>query len=758
MIELYLVNKILTLLIVLVGAWLSVWVYYNNKENKVNQIFFLMTFGILIWIIFGYLITLPGQYKNIVILYAKIAYAGVFLWLVSTYYFIIYFPKKKFENKIISFIVVSSVLLLFFITIFTDALVMDANIGEISSNPILGRYWPLIYLIIFVLFIILFVTLFQKYLKISKTEKNKINYIALGLLLFTLINFIFNVFLSPRFGMIPYAYIGNNSAIIFLILTAYAITESNLMGIKTILTQLLIVVMSIILLIDITLLTRDGFMLILKIGVLITFLYFGRGLIVSVEKEKKASRKLQDANEKVRQYVEKLEETNKILEEGNEDLKALLDANDSVIENMDSKKIAQGIVDIIPKSLGHLGNKGGVFVLYNREKKTLNTYAITESKIAQKARKLLGKSLEGHIENIDEVNNFTAQTIKQRKIFVGSKLEDFISPTVSVKICRLIQKLIRAKSFVSVPLYSRGSVVGSLLFVGTKKEKDITQRDKNILFMFSSHIGNAVENARLYEQTNKQIKEMARLNTDLGRANVKLKELLEVKNEFLHITSHQLRTPLTAIRGMISMWYDGDFDDLPKKEKRKMVKRILVSTERLNNITNDMLDALELEGGFLKFQFKSVSIVGIIKEIIETLKPNFDDKKIYIKLENSSNVPHVEVEPNYIRQVFMNIIDNACKYTKKGGVTVSVGVSDKKFIKVIVKDTGVGVNKGDTKKIFEKFTRGKNAVVENASGSGLGLFIARKIIKTHGGKIELESKGRGKGAIVKIYLKINQGE
>ncbi|MCK4891832.1 MAG: HAMP domain-containing histidine kinase, partial [Candidatus Pacebacteria bacterium] len=262
---------------------------------------------------------------------------------------------------------------------------------------------------------------------------------------------------------------------------------------------------------------------------------------------------------------------------------------------------------------------------------------------------------------------------------------------------------------------------------------------------------------RTYRKINHYTKRLEKGNKELEDANQRFKELLEMKNEFLHITSHQLRTPLTAIRGMLSMWYEGDFEDLPKREKSKMLKRILASADRLNNITNDMLDALELEGGFLKFQFKPVSIVKIIKETTNTLKPNFDKKNIYIKLETNLKVSDVEVEPNYIRQVFMNVIDNACKYTKKGGVSISIK-KENKYIKVIIKDTGIGISKVDQKKIFEKFTRGKNAISENASGSGLGLFIARKIVNEHGGKIEIESKGVGKGSTVKIYLKIKHGK
>jgi len=491
---------------------------------------------------------------------------------------------------------------------------------------------------------------------------------------------------------------------------------------------------------------------------LITFLYFSSELIKSVGKEKKARRKLESSYKKIDQNVKDLEDMNKKLKERNEDLGVLLNVSDITTQILDPKKIAQNVVDSVPKNLSYLKYVASFMVLYNVRTKHAYAYFITESAITKKVRKLLGKTLgkrSGEISVCMGPDNLISKTIEKKEIQISDNLEDFIAPSVDINVCRIIQKLAKAKSYVSAPLFSSGRVVGAIIFVSIKPKKEIIQRDRRILSGFSSHIGSAIENAKLYKKTNVQMKQLASLNKNLGDANEKLKELLEVKNEFLHITSHQLRTPLTAIRGMIAMWHDGDFDDLPKKEKRRMIKRILISTERLNNITNDMLDALELEGGFLKFQFKPVSVVKIIKETINTLKPNFEEKNIYIKLETDLKASNVEVEPNYIRQVFMNTIDNACKYTKKGGISVGIK-KDGKYIKVIIKDTGVGISKTDRRKIFEKFTRGRNAINENASGSGLGLFIARKIVNAHGGKIEIESKGTGKGTTVKIYLKIKQ--
>jgi len=103
----------------------------------------------------------------------------------------------------------------------------------------------------------------------------------------------------------------------------------------------------------------------------------------------------------------------------------------------------------------------------------------------------------------------------------------------------------------------------------------------------------------------------------------------------------------------------------------------------------------------------------------------------------------------------LNLIDNACKYTNKGGVDIDLRKSGK-YAEITIKDTGIGVSKSDQKNIFQKFTRSKEAMIENAAGSGLGLFIVEKIVKAHYGKIEFYSEGRGKGSTVKVYLPIRQ--
>ncbi|MBU4580378.1 GAF domain-containing sensor histidine kinase, partial [Patescibacteria group bacterium] len=465
---------------------------------------------------------------------------------------------------------------------------------------------------------------------------------------------------------------------------------------------------------------------------------------------------LEKAYEKINSYVSQLEMTNRNLAERNEDLRALLETSGKASEDIDPKKIAQDIVDSIPKNLGHLGYLGGIIVLYDKKNKLVNTYAITESKIVKKAKGFLKKTFDKHEQNIENIENYLIKTVLEKKIFTGGKLADFIAPTVNKNVCFLIQKTVGARSFISIPLISRGNAVGAILFVGKKEVKEIIQRDKDILYMFSSHIGAVIENAKLYEQTKEHLKELSKLNNDLKRVNQKLKDLLSMKNDFLHIVSHQLRTPLTAMRGFISMWNEGDFDNLPKDKMGEIKTRIVNNSERLNNMVNDMVMAMESEGE-LKVEFKPVDLKKLLAGNIEMLKPSFEKKDLYLKYkETTKNIPQIEADEKLLLNIFMNLMDNSEKYTDKGGLTIAVGQYGDN-VKISFIDTGIGLSREDKKILFKKFSRGAKSNYINPNGSGLGLFIIKQIIRKHHGKIKATSKGEGKGTAFTITLPARQG-
>lgn len=738
-------ERITVLMINLVGFWLAAWVYYSNKTEKLNQWFVLMTFFVIMWTdsaFFGY----GSRDMDLATIFYRLNFAFVILFIISFYHFYVihFFGEKTGKYILIGRFITIIGTLITVIALYTDLIIQDAFIQSWGAEIVFGRANGLYNL--FSLTVALFIVAFsvREYMHISRKQRLKFQYFAIGILFFIAFNVIFNILFPTFIGTMEYARFGDYSAMILLAFTAYAITKSNLMGVKTLVTQVLIVVMSIILILDISLLSDNLTLRIIKFAVLLTFLYFSRELVRSVRKEKKAK--------------ERLEEANQNLEERNRDLKILFDASSRMNQELDSRKISQNIVDSIPKDLKYLGYRFGFISLYDFEKKKISAYATTDSPKIKKAEEKFGIHLMDIKGGVSGGENLIMKTIRTGHDFISSKLEDFTGDMGDDKVVVAFQKDLGIRSFVSIPLFSGKKAIGVIVFAGSKDKDAVTVRNKNILRAFSSHIGSAIDNARLYEKTEEQMEEVAKLNKTLEKANQELKELWNIKSEFLHIASHQLRTPLTAIRGMISMWLAGDFDGLSEEQRKEMLGRIATSTERLNGITNDMLSALEHEGGIARLQFQEVSVVEMLKDIVSTLGAEYAEKGLYLRFgEMEQNIPLVEADPNYLSQVFSNLIDNACKYTREGGTEVSVRKKGK-YVEVTVKDTGIGVMPQDKKKLFDKFTRGENAMAENASGSGLGLFIVKKILDEQNGKISFDSAGEGKGTTFKVALIIKQEE
>jgi len=240
-------------------------------------------------------------------------------------------------------------------------------------------------------------------------------------------------------------------------------------------------------------------------------------------------------------------------------------------------------------------------------------------------------------------------------------------------------------------------------------------------------------------------------STELEKAYEELKKLDKAKSEFVSIASHQLRTPLTAIKGYISMIREKIYGKPPEKME-KPLGNIYVSNERLIKLVNDLLNVSRIEAGRMEMKLEKLSLEEIITSVVEELKNAVKEKNIYLKWEKPKKpLPKISVDRDKIRQVITNVIDNAIRYTEKGGVTIKIQKPESK-IQIIVSDTGVGLARYELSKMFESFSRGAAGTRLYTEGVGLGLYVARKFVGMHNGKIWAESKGKDKGSIFYIEL------
>ena len=239
----------------------------------------------------------------------------------------------------------------------------------------------------------------------------------------------------------------------------------------------------------------------------------------------------------------------------------------------------------------------------------------------------------------------------------------------------------------------------------------------------------------------------------LQKAYQELQKLDKAKTEFLSIASHQLRTPLSILKGYLSMLLEGTYGRLPSKIY-PVIQNLFNTNEQLIKLVNDLLNISRIEAGKISVNKKEVDIEKFIRSIVQEIQPEAQQKGLEVKYKNTCPIKKILLDPSKIQQVILNILDNAIKYTEKGGITIETTQQDSSLL-IKIKDTGVGMTKEETQRIFESFRRGNAGQKMWTGGSGLGLYVAKKFVEMHNGKIWAESEGPGKGSTFYIELPIS---
>jgi signal transduction histidine kinase len=328
-------------------------------------------------------------------------------------------------------------------------------------------------------------------------------------------------------------------------------------------------------------------------------------------------------------------------------------------------------------------------------------------------------------------------------------IEELKHSSLNKETKKTLNMLSKLKVEIITPLNVKDKTVG-LLTLGPKESGDMyNEEDLSVLKTVGAQAAIAIENAFLFQETknfNKKLKKEIRLATkELRQANEKLKKLDQAKSEFISIASHQLRTPLTVIKGYVSMMLEGSFGKILPEQKDSL-KKVFQSSERLIHLIENLLNISRIESGRLQFSYEMMNFEELVENVIEELETTAKKKKLkLIYKKPKKTFPKVRIDREKIRQVIMNLIDNAIKYTEKGEVEIELKLIKNKIF-FSVSDSGMGIEKGDMLNLFKKFSRGQGTSVIHTEGTGLGLYVARQMIENHKGKIWAESEGKGKGA------------
>ena len=243
-----------------------------------------------------------------------------------------------------------------------------------------------------------------------------------------------------------------------------------------------------------------------------------------------------------------------------------------------------------------------------------------------------------------------------------------------------------------------------------------------------------------------------KLASDLKMANTRLQELDRQKSEFVSIASHQLKAPLTAIKGYASMLLDGSFGEL-SGVVRDVANRIFKSSQGMVNVVEDFLNITRIEQGRMGYDIGKTDLAIIVRDVLSELQSTISASGLDLEMNIPNTPVMVLADGGKIKQVVLNLIDNALKYTPKGSVHVALLRKEGKAI-FSVRDSGIGISQSFAMRMFGKFNRAENGMRLHANGSGIGLYLAKEILKAHKGRIWAESEGEGKGSTFFVELPV----
>jgi signal transduction histidine kinase len=297
-----------------------------------------------------------------------------------------------------------------------------------------------------------------------------------------------------------------------------------------------------------------------------------------------------------------------------------------------------------------------------------------------------------------------------------------------------------------LPLIQSNAVIGYLC-LGDHLTSGYTNRDIKALATISNELIIAIQNALAVEEIrelNATLQQrIANATKELRASNTILRQLDKIKDEFVSMASHQLRTPLTSVKGYLSMVLEGDVGKITDPQ-RKFLNEAFMSSERMVHLINDFLNVSRLQTGKFVIDKIPTDLSKVVEQEINSLKPNALARKLKYVYKPPKKFPILNIDEGKIRQVIMNFADNALYYSHEDS-SIEIGLSiDDDEVSFTVKDTGIGVPVSEQAHLFTKFYRASNARKQRPDGTGVGLFLAKKVVEAHGGKVIFESvEGEG---------------
>src|SRR3989338_2199815 len=417
----------------------------------------------------------------------------------------------------------------------------------------------------------------------------------------------------------------------------------------------------------------------------------------------------------------------------------------------------QSVIDQVLKGvIQGLGFDVCFFALLSKEEKVIHFYVPQANALTERIEEIWGRKLSDLHLPLKSTNNSAYQSILKNRVIIRNEMVELtigLVPPIDQERTKKVQKEIGFKKFVVTPLVPERKVVGAL--IGASRKAYVEESVIDTLDNFANQAALALESAQLFEE--------------LQQKNKQLEEANKIKSDFLAIMSHELRTPLTAIIGYSEILLDNVLGEL-RIEQKDSLSEVLKNAENLLQLINSILDLAKVEAGKMELNLESFPIGEVITEVYQTVTPLVGRKKQELSIVIPEGLPSLEADPRKLRQILLNLVGNAIKFTPdRGKIEVKVDYSkdstfwleefsykpeayeNRGLFKITVADNGIGIKEEHLSSIFDIFQQVDSTFTRRYQGTGLGLALTKQLVELHQGVIAVESKV-GQGSLFKFLL------
>lgn len=712
------------------GLILGILILLRTQKKIENTSFSILAVLISLVVIFNYFSLTSKNSESLTLFWIRAVMFVVPYLMLSLYYFASSYLNPNFtlnKRKLWFWFIFTIVLSIINILPISYLSVSITNTGQII--PKTGPGLPLNGLHIMPLFFLAVYNMVRnsKNKKLNSRERKMITLSLYTFLVCFGLQIVTSFVIVTLFNYTSLVPVGNFLIFIFVIIMATAIFSLKTFNITMVGAILFPIVLSVLMFVEI--LTSSGLQKIFyKIVVFCSVTFIGYQFIKSIRKE---IRQREEMEELAKEKEKALDE----VADRNRNLLMLQKFSDIILDNEDLKPMIQQIINTIPKEIENCA--GAVVALADVEEEKMRGFCISQTQVDESLMKVWEQTIKSFCVPLSSQTNLLMNAYHHQLPQKGNHLSDFMCPPFDKAKANELQTKSKIKGLVAIPLSAKDEKFGVVVVAMTKHVEDMKPEEIGMLTAIANEVSLAVQRALAFE--------------NLKTANEYLKELDKMKDEFISVASHELNTPLAAIQGYLSMILEEGMGKVDKTAE-EYLQRVYSSSKRLAALILDLLNVSRIEQGRIHLMYGQTKPEDLVKSVIDELIVKSDAKNIYLKFKKpEKELPSTWCDINRIREVLINLVGNGIKFTDKGGITIAVQEISGSF-EFSVTDTGAGIKKEDADKLFKKFSQ-LNREKNEFQGSGLGLFISKKLIELHGGKIWIESE-EGKGATFKFRLPI----